>query len=214
MEARSVRMKLLRPFTGTGSIFWPIGPPPRGTCEFASVSCRKFCYAGLPEWPDWDEEIRVPEVEKRDIYKTMMATPIRLLKEFILSDLDGLQTDILAWFASGDCPTKDIPRVIEIIEALDGTCTQMGFTRNETLWRARKDIFALSIETPSQIAGREGLFSVSDYAKGTSFMYRDGEPTRGGRCGPDLCSDKSDMSLSHFINCKTCRRLHAGCFDR
>lgn len=205
-------MKILRPFTGTGGIFWPIGPPPIGTCEFATHACKKYCYAALNQWPDFDEELLISESEKNKIKEIMLRLPVHELKDRILFDLKGLQTNILHWFGSGDCPMQYMDRVIEIINAMDGYCVQMGFTRNQELWNMRKDVFALTVESVEMIDSREGLFSVSDYENGTSIMYRNGSPTRGGYCGPELCLDRLEPKLAHFINCKTCRRMNLGCF--
>lgn len=207
-------MKLLRPFTGTGAVFWPIGQLPNGSCEFATSKCRKHCYAALSEWPNFDEEIRIPEDEKQKIMETMLSMPISFLCDTLLADLDGLQTDVLHWFGSGDCPSKHTERVLKIIDGMWGQCTQMGFTRNIELWEARKDIFALTVESIEEAKNRDGLFAVADYKNGTSIMYRNKNPTRGGYCGPELCLDRIEQKLTHFINCKTCRRLRLGCFDR
>lgn len=207
-------MKILRPFTGTGAVFWPTGIPPEGTCEFATSKCKIHCYASLPKYPDFDEEILIDEDDKRQIYQVMLTRPIAWLRDALISELDGLQTDILHWFGSGDCSMTNVDRVLEIIAAMDGKCTQMGFTRNVALWNARKDIFALSVESEEQINGRDGLFAVTDYDNGTSVMFFNGSPTKGGRCGPELCTDQIESKLTHFINCKTCRRMKTGCFDR
>lgn len=219
MAVWSEEVKILRPFTGTGAIFFPIGKPPDGTCEFATSSCIKSCYAALPDWPDFDEQIRIPEDEKREIYKIFVEAPVWWLVKEIMHELDGLQTHILHWFGSGDCQTKDTQRIIEIIEKVGSQCgwteyTQMGFTRNVNLWEAKKDIFALTVETAEEIAGRDGMFSVPDYLNGTNKMYFNNLPTRGGLCGPELCHDRVEESLTHFIDCQICRRLKMGCFDR
>ena len=207
--------KILRPFTGTGSVFFPIGKPPGGTCEFATKSCLKSCYAALPEWPDFDEEIRVSEDDKREIYTIFMTAPIWWLVSEMMRELDGLQTGILHWFASGDCQTKDINRVIEIINVMEQyAICQMGFTRNVNLWMEKPSIFALTVESVDAINEREGMFSVSDYVHGTSKMYFNNMPTRGGLCGPELCSDRMEAALTHFINCQICKRLGTGCFYR
>jgi len=207
-------VKILRPFTGTGAVFWPIGKPPVGTCEFATRQCEKYCYAALPEWPDFDEEIRINEEEKHDIYQLFIHSPINWLFDEVLAELDGLQTNILHWFGSGDCPSKDVDRVIEIIDRMRPTrVTQMGFTRNVKLWEQAKDIFAFTVESQNSIDGRDGLFAVADYKNGTSIMYSGDKPTRGGYCGPELCQDRIEEKLTHFINCQTCRRMKLGCFD-
>ena len=206
-------MKLLRPFTGTAAIFWPIGRPPVGTCEFASEQCLNYCYAALPEFPDFDEELRIPETEKSWIMEKFLYSSLPELIDTIVQEAGGLQTNILHWFGSGDCPTQHIERVLSIIKKVDDEdIVQMGFTRNITLWEARRDIFALSVENVDDIAGRGGLFAVTDHSRGTSVMYRDNEKTQGGDCGPELCLDSTDDQAAHFINCKTCLRLGTGCF--
>lgn len=206
-------MKIIRPFTGTGAVFWPIGKPPTGTCEFSTINCEKYCYAALPEYPDFDEEIRIPESEKRDILRLFVNSPISWLIDEILIELDGLQTNILHWFGSGDCPSKYTERVIEIIGLLRSkNITQMGFTRNIELWEKEKGIFALTLESQRDICGRAGMFAITDYGKGTSIMFCGENPTRGGYCGPELCEDKLEEKLTHFINCKICLRKSLGCF--
>lgn len=210
-------MKILRPFTGTGAIFFPIGSPPDGTCEFASRECLKNCYAALPRWPDFDEQLLIPEEEKKAIYSAILTSPIGNLVDTIIDELDGLQTNILHWFASGDCPMKDIGRVLEIIHEVasrDPEIIQMGFTRNRVLWQSRQDVFALTVDTREEARELDGMASVPDFKAGTSEMYYLGLPTRGGRCGPELCRDWTDRTLIHFINCQTCLRLQLGCFDR
>ena len=208
-------IKILRPFTGTGAVFFPIGKPPQGTCEFSSPNCIKHCYAALPTWPDFDEELRVSESDKWVIYKTFMNAPIWWLVDEIRRELDGLQTRILHWFGSGDCQTNDAPRIIELIEAVASqSITQMGFTRNVALWKAKPNIFALTVESRQEIDGRNGMFAITDYINGISKMYFNNLPTRGGMCGPELCRDRIEEALTHFINCQTCKRLKLGCFDR
>ncbi len=206
-------MKIIRPFTGIGSIFFPIGPPPRGTCENATRKCLDECYAAMHKYPDFDEDVRIPDSEKEEIYRIFMTKDIPDLCKQIKSELDGLQTDILNWFGSGDCLQKDESRVCKIIEELKKhSITQMGFTRNERLWNKYKKIFAFTVEDPNEIGNRKGLFAVPDYDNQTSIMYRDNQPTKGGHCGPIICQDKFDATLDHYINCRTCQRLKVGCF--
>ncbi len=175
--------------------------------------CSQRCYARMTEWENFDEEIRIYEDEKRKVREAMLGLPLSTLRSKFISEMDGLQTDILHWFGSGDCPTEDVSRVLQIIEAMDDV-TQMGFTRNAQLWESRKDVFAISVDNVKEIGGRTGLFSVANYEEGMSVMYRNGEPVRGGLCGPELCEDSNDSTLIHFINCKTCKRLDMGCFDK
>ena len=209
--------KLIRPFTGAGAVFFPIGKPPAGTCEFATPTCIEHCYAGAPKWPNYDIETIIPESEKQDIYGTITGTDILPLCERINFELDGLQTPILHWFGSGDCQTKDTDRISTIIQYLQNNyphIKQMGFTRNVALWEKHKDVFALTIERPSLMKGRAGMFSVPQYKRETSVMCTASYHVRGGYCGPDACVDKEDENLAHYINCRGCLRLKTGCFDR
>ena len=209
-----INMKILRPFTGTGGIFFPVGLPPKGTCEFATKRCIQNCYAMAMKYPDYDEEILIPSKEKRSIYQYFIECPIEWICEKIKDELDGLQTPILHWFGSGDCLMKDMDRITQIINAVDSDIIQMGFTRNIQMWERHKDVFALTAESVKDINGRDGMFSVPDYKNQISKMYFCGEPTRGGLCGPVVCRDRTEKALEHYINCRTCRRLQTGCFDR
>lgn len=206
-------MKILRPFTGTAAVFFPIGKPPKGTCQGATEKCLKSCYAKRLKDKDFDEELLVPEYEKDNIYDFFIKIPLALISEEITKEMDGLQTDIFHWFASGDCLDKDIDKICQIIDELKSlNIIQMGFTRNEVLWGRYKEIFALTIEKKEDAKGREGLFSISNYKKGTSVMYSVEKEIRGGRCGPIICQDLIETELDHFINCKICKRLGTGCF--
>ena len=207
-------MKLLRPFTGTGSVFFPIGLPPNGTCEFATAQCRKHCYMDDPS--DFDEETRVPYSETWDIYAGIVAAPLVEVRDQFLGDLDGLQTHILSWFGSGDCPSKDVERISALIRLMPERIVQMGFTRNEDLWERHPDVFALTIEDEEEMTDPDALYSIPDYEAETSVMHTPDYEIRGGFCGPILCQDRdrTRKDLSHYINCRTCCRLGTGCFDR
>ncbi len=208
-------MNLLRPFTGTGAIFFPIGQPPNGTCEFSTEECRKHCYALSNNL--FDYETRVSEKDKWDIYNYIIDRPIDDICLKILKELDGLQTSILHWFGTGDCLTKDIDRISLIINSISKELKdviQMGFTRNIELWKKHKDIFALTIEGMEYIDEKEGLYSISDYENGVSVMYSPNHNIRGGYCGPITCKDLTDTKLEHQIDCRVCYDLKMGCFGR
>lgn len=209
-------MKLLRPFTGTGAVFFPAGPPPKGTCEFASPACLEHCYAEDPNDRNFDEELRIPEYEKWSIYENFKHESVNLISAQILKDLDGLQTPILHWFGSGDCPTTDIDKISSIIKFVGDDAVQMGFTRNIELWRRHKEIFALTIDSKKNVLDKHSMYSVPDYKAQTSVMYVPSYQVRGGYCGPVTCRDiyRDKKDLEHYINCRTCLRLRTGCFDR
>ncbi len=211
-------MKLLRPFTGTGAIFFPVGLPPLGTCHFATPECLYLCYAIDPNDANFDEDLRISEEEKQCVYKFIMAFnySTKIICDKIVEDLDGLQTPILHWFGSGDCPPDKVNRISSIIDAMPGNVVQMGFTRNRKLWEKHKDIFALSIETEEEAIDCKALYSIPNYKEQVSVMYSPAYQVRGGYCGPLTCRDinRDKKELEHYINCKTCLRLKTGCFDR
>ena len=205
-------MKLLRPFTGTGAIFFPIGLPPNGTCEFSTYECRKYCYAYSDSL--FDFEIRVSEEDKREIYNYIMSKPIKEIISKIINELDGLQSPILHWFGTGDCMLKDIDTISAIIDNVPDNIIQMGFTRNVNLWEKYKDIFSFTIEKIEDINSRIGMFSIPNYEECISVMCAGDYNIRGGFCGPFTCRDQIDSKLEHQINCRVCSDLKIGCFDR
>ena len=207
-------MRLLKPFTGTGAVFFPEGLPPKGTCEFATPRCLRSCY--VADRSDFDEETRISEEEKRRVYEVITSESAEVIRNVFLRDLDGLQTPILAWFGSGDCPAKDVDQISAIIQAMPTGVVQMGFTRNRVLWERHKAVFALSIEDPEEATDPSAMYAIPDYEKETSVMYVPAYQVRGGYCGPLVCEDRDRgrPDLTHYINCRTCHRLGAGCFDR
>lgn len=211
-------MKILRPFTGTGAVFFPVGTPPKGTCQFATKACLASCYAVDAGDMNFDEEVRISDCDKQEIYNWIMNSSIGVIRDRFLFELDGLQTDILHWFGSGDCQIKDQSHIQDIINSLlDDSVIQMGFTRNISLWRANIEIFALAVESIEDVHSMSepgALFSIPQYNKQTSIMVTSKGETRGGLCGPLICSDRWMECLDHYINCQTCRRLNTGCFDK
>ncbi len=206
--------KLLKPFTGTGTIFFPIGKPPRGTCEFSTAQCRKHCYVKKTSLFDWESTLT--DDIRRDTYNFIIKEDIQKVCRKIREDLAGLQTKIVTWFGSGDCEAKHLDKISGIIKALrhSDNVIQMGFTRNEELWNRFPDIFALSIESVEAVNDRKGMFSIANYEAQVSVMHSPDYQVRGGHCGPVTCGDMTDMSLEHHLNCQICHKLKVGCFDR
>ena len=215
-------MKIIRPFTGTGAVFFPVGLPPTGTCEFASPACLKYCYthenSADGDYSDYDDEIRISVDEKKEIYSRFMTTPVVELCDEIERLLDGLQTHLLHWFGSGDCTERDWPHIQAVVDEMRtrSGVVQMGFTRNLKFWEANKDILALTIEDEGEAQDPTAIYSVPDYDEQTSKMYSPKYQVRGGYCGPIICRDVSRKYnvLDHYINCKNCHRRKLGCFDR
>lgn len=206
------KIKLLRPFTSAGGIFFPIGLPNEGTCEFSTKKCREHCYA--MNYSHFDFETDMSQNEMWEIYNCFMGCGVGEIIDMFLRDLDGLQTPILHWFGTGDCQTKDINRISNIIEKVPMNTIQMGFTRNVKLWNRFPEIFALTVEDIKLTEGKHGMFSIPNYIEGTTQMYSPDYIVKGGYCGPYFCIDLIDSSVSHFINCQVCHKLKVGCFDR
>ena len=152
-------------------------------------------------------------MEKWDIYRYIIKTDVTEICDKIVRNLDGLQTNILHWFGSGDCETKLISKIALIIDHIPVNVIQMGFTKNPKLWRRYPHIFALSVEKIEDIKSKTGLFSISNYKEGVSVMYSPTHKIKGGVCG-DTCRDATDTTLEHHVNCKLCCKLKLGCFDR
>ncbi len=205
-------MNLLRPFTGTGAIFFPIGLPPSGTCEFSTENCRKHCYVLSNNLFDYESNISVERMLK--VYNYIMNESVYDVCCRIAVELNGLQTPILHWFGSGDCLDSDIDKISLIIDVVPDRIIQMGFTRNIKLWERYKNIFALTIEKKEDAIGEEGIFSIPSYAEEISVMYSPRYDVRGGHCGPITCKDIIDGKLEHHINCRVCHDIKIGCFDR
>lgn len=209
-------MKLLRPFAGTGAIFFPEGALPDGTCEFATEECSKGCY--VKEDIEYDEEISIPMAEKKKLYIQFLTHTTSDVCCEIRRELTELQTPILHWFGSGDCVMGEIGKVISVIEMLKtgtfGKIIQMGFTRNEKLWELYKDIFVLSIDDKKYISGRNGMFAIADYERRITRLHNPLYKVRSELCGPYSCRDSEDASMERAINCKACLRLKLCCFDR
>lgn len=163
------RMKIIRPFTGTGAVFFPVGLLPIGTCEFASTACLESCYTQENSidggYGEFDDEIRISIDEKKEIYFRFMETPVVGLCDEIERLLDGLQTHLLHWFGSGDCTEHDRPRIQTIVDEMRkrSGVVQMGFTRNLRFWEANKDILALTIENEDDAPDTDAIYSVPDY---------------------------------------------------
>jgi len=205
---------LLRPCQGTGGLFFPIGRPPTGTCHFASDMCLKHCHAIVDRAREYDEETQVTEEEKWHIYRLTMNRPPYVVAAQIMTDLEGLQTPVLHWFASGDCPPCDETRFMQIVELIPRYIGQVGYTRSRSLWRRNKDIFTLTVETRAEM-NESGRYAIPDYATETTYIESPDRRIRGSVCGPHFKeADPQEGLPEHYLSCRACWRLKSGCFDR
>ena len=209
-------MKILRPYSGTGAVFFPLGKPPKGTCEFATPRCLKYCYAEKDKV--FDDEMTIEESDKWEIYDAFMNLHIVDLLHKIKDELDGLQTPILHWFASGDCMRKDEERIcliIEQIQKLLPDVVQMGFTRNINLWAEFKDIMIFTTENKKELQKYGfwcGRYAIPVYTKLTTKIFNLETKVVGGLCGAYTCTDPEVKELEHAVSCKGCFKRKMGCF--
>lgn len=227
-------MKILIPISGAAGIFFPIGKPPKGTCEFSTKFCLKYCTA-LKDKP-YDEEYRVLESLKRKIYKFFITEKPLIICAMIIQEMSELRTEILHWFVSGDCLPKDQGKILSIIKFLDegSNIVQLGFTRNEDLWHEiPHDLprinFILTCEKVSDIPlDRDRMiYAVPEPDSDLTDLYitKQKEIVRYGGCGGtyiDYENYPQKMTALDIIhdkrknisptNCSRCYRLKQGCF--
>ncbi len=86
-------IKLLRPFTATGGVFFPIGLPNEGTCEFSTKKCREHCYA--MKYSHFGFETDISQDEMCVLYNCVVELDVRKIIDILLNDHDGMQTLIL-----------------------------------------------------------------------------------------------------------------------
>ncbi len=211
-------MKILRPIGGAAGIFFPVGLPNNGgTCQYATKTCLRECYAISDK--DYDEELNVLEVDKRVIYEYFMNEHIFTICAEIVREMKELQTHILHWFASGDCLDTDIERIVKIARYLFYEhIKQNGFTRNIHLWNKFMCIpvrIVLTLENKEDIklhALPIGVYAIPDYKNTYTDIYT--VSGSSGSCGLRKFVLNKQKRISSTPNCKYCDRKKVGCFAR
>ncbi len=224
-----MRTDFVYDYRGFGALFLPVGGLDiGGTCEFSTASCRKHCWAPCTN----------PVMERtRDV---LFNQPISSTVDVLVKDLAQLQTTQLMWFESGDCPKKQVKRVVRIMQQLsDEGIKQGGFTRNIELWDAVGHIddvhLCLTIEKfnpDKKWDGRKGMVACPNYEAGHILLYKcipyeepqkhyyacgggwmsGGDmPDKLGTCDPKFMGeDCSGMFREN--NCDVCADEGEGCF--
>lgn len=222
-------MKILRPSgTGVAGIFFPVGKPPKGTCQYASEECLPKCYTLRK---DYDERVNIPESEKKDILKYFMGNPIITVCSEIMKEMDELQATILSWFASGDCLDKYVDKIYKIMMLLqEEGVIQNGFTRNSNLYqkmfaneKVNYDILRIVFTVESKDTEYapscserypKGIYGVPNYEEGIVELYyaKLGYRTYGG-CGFSGVTHKfKGEEIEIATNCLGCFKKKIGCF--
>jgi len=217
--------------TGVAGIFFPIGKPPEGTCQYASDECIKNCYA-LKK--DYDERVNIPESEKKAILKYFMGNPIITVCSQIIKEMGELQAIVLSWFTSGDCLDEDVNRIYQMMMLLqEAGVVQNGFTRSKQLWQKLADNqnlnydilrIILTVETLNADGvvprcGRDApyaIWAVPDYDAGVVNLYqgRLGYQESYGSCGfSGVRTHKFEgKEVEIATNCLGCFKQKLGCF--
>ncbi len=137
-----------------GSICFPY----KDSCAFATKQCLIQCSERFND-QSWFKEIFA-------FFKTNEAirTYCRISEE-----LEKAKFNFLAWFDSGDCTPGLVKKVSGIIASLaDEKINQIGFTRNEKLWLAVKDIprvrFIHTVPRGTKIT-TQGYYAVPNFKK-------------------------------------------------
>ena len=127
--------KLLYPFANVMGIFFPVGRlKDNGTCEFATNECLKNCIAIK------NKKECIGYTSKENIYQFFQNENVTNICIQLCLELDRNNCNIIAWFASGDCPSYMTDKIVKIIEKLqERKIVQCGFTRNINLWEKITD---------------------------------------------------------------------------
>lgn len=207
---KAEEIKLLYHFSGIAGIFFPIGKlEDDGTCEFHTTKCLLVCAA--INCDSAEKEIIGHELKKvthdfiveEDIFKVLHK---------ITEELKDMKSNILYWFASGDCERKHIGKIIKIIKYLaEEGIVQCGFTRNKELWEkiGHYANIALTLESFVEVRKTQsaGLFAIPDYKTTKVKIYRG--TFHSGTCGMSFFTYKN---IKRKANCVECYKQSQGCF--
>jgi len=203
-------MKLLNIHSGVAGVYFPAGID--GTCENATKKCLKHCTALECEKSGKDT------INTKDILYSFMTEPIYKLTEQIELELKELKTNIIFWFASGDCPEYFESKFYEIIK--DSNWVNLIFTRNEHLWRkltylkSNKIIIIYSLDDIDELKklSNSGRIAIPDYKTGNMRLYY-------LDYSRDCSGSKYDMKERNIKNmeinedeCQNCYKKDIGCF--
>ena len=214
-------MKLLYPFLDVPSVFFPVGSLENGgTCEFATERCLQECAVYKHLFSDKILNFKTKEA----IYARITTRdPLKICLE-LLNELKEANSNILCWFASGDCPTKDTEQITQIARFLQMKgINQAMVTRSHKLYRSvyqkRLHSFhaslgvARTIESIGEIGKNEiGLFVMPDYREGTIQFYtreKGHKPIKKSKLYPPDSKEQIKKSQNNCINCLVNR---VGCF--
>lgn len=210
--------KLVYPFSGVAGIFFPVGKLDEGgTCEFASKKCLEVCGA-------FKNATATNKIEYEAKYNAFVDITQRKTHDIIwkiVKEVKELNSDILYWFASGDCPSEFTSRIAYIIEGLSYIIpVQIGFTRNQELWEKTNRLdnvrIALTLEKPYksklQRMSSLGTIAIPNYNTGNIKLYRCTQSHTS--CGAGIVYVKKlGETIKKKADCSNCFKEKIGCFQ-
>ena len=222
-------MKILKQINGAAGIFFPIGLPPEGTCNFATSTCLSNCIA-LKD-TDKGNKLRVSQRVKKNIHNFFITKSTIEVCFEIIKEMGQMEVNILHWFMSGDCLPEDKKKLTDIIEMLlkYTGIVQNGFTRNIDFWhniKFRRNIIFTCDYKPINITGllfsKEDnygkIFGIPDYENNVVELYivnRSKGVTKTGACGTSFVEHEyygAELNNKQPTNCMQCLKSKNGCF--
>ena len=190
------------------AISFPLGKPPKGTCDFATKTCLQECGGRLPNFD--------PE---HQAYQSFRELPVEEIVGVLRRETEDKL--LLSWFPeSGDCPKSLTAKVVSVMAGLvSAGVRQNGFTRNRILWEQSHSFAIVRLvltEEDAEIAEQaktEGLVAVPDYYERRVTIYNNNTVwlCGGGSvvCG---CGFVEDDGKTSEEDCGICMNLKRGCF--
>jgi len=212
-----MNVKLVYMFNNVPGIYFPPGETKfGGTCEFASKKCIKVC-AAFKNATDtnkigWDKKCAVfSDITKGEPHNIILR---------ISNEVKNMKSELLYWFASGDCPSEFTDEIAYIIEGLSFIIpAQNGFTRNQELWEKVNKFdnvkIALTLEKPYKSKLQQmsslGTIAVPNYNTGIINLYTCNRSYTS--CGANLVYIKTlDKIEERDADCNICYKEKIGCF--
>jgi len=228
--------ELLHSFSGCSAVFFPVRRlKDGGTCEFATERCLRECAA----FKNATEGNKIPYDEKVRVYKQITEGQIFEVCNSIIKQLSKCKPPrLLYWFACGDCPKKHEDRIVKIIKYMSECgVTQIGFTRNQSLWERVHKLggvrFILTVEDIKMIDEiyKAGFYAVPNYKTGQVRIIRNTwvvkEPRWEYTCpASGWHTPTKNMATTYWhkdtlkngvdgeTNCSECYNGRKGCFSQ
>lgn len=190
------------------AISFPLGPPPKGTCEFATENCIRECSG-----------FHVNFKPEHDTYSKFCKFSICYLVRTIQEECKG---KLLSWFTeSGDCPAAMTDKIWKVMLQLSAIgVKQNGFTRNSNLWirsHKIKDVRLVLTEERKEYIEKYraiGLVAVPIYQECRVKIYNHNTIWLCGGggvvCGSGYVEGEDGETTEE--DCGICMKLNRGCF--